>query len=393
MIRKEFLIALLTLLSVTGTTAAQADTSRTSVIGGTVVAHGSFPYMAFVTSEEAACSGTVVSSNLILTAAHCATEAGEVLDPSGFTVTTGNVDRTSPERVVSGVSRVLVYPGYIDEGEYEFWGDAALLQLSVPITAPPIKVATSAFWKGGTEALIAGWGKTTPAQVGPSAAISYATTVVQNTQFCQGEVGPTFHPVAELCSLDYPSYKSGTCNGDSGGPMLALNPSNELVQIAITSHGFEGCPLNQPRIDTRADFVSGWVNNRVAELAPPPPPVVKPVARPVAKAPAPPTLPTLTSNAAKGFTRQALREGMGGHFNLHRKAYRVACAEVEATKQNCAVSWIGGASNYWGHVTIYYDFEGAAVVWKDHFQIRKVNSYCYFYSGRRSTCKITQYRL
>ena len=126
--------------------------AQTSVIGGQVAEPGTFPWMAFVIyfrgNEEAGlCSGTVLAPNLILTAAHCAVdlETGVTNEASGYRVVTGNVDWAAPERQVSGVSQVVVFPHYKASATSPIvFGDAALLVLSTPTTAPTISLATPA---------------------------------------------------------------------------------------------------------------------------------------------------------------------------------------------------------------------------------------------------------
>jgi len=100
-----------------------------------------------------------VAANVVLTAGHCAedTETGRLHDPSGYTVVTGNVDWTAPSRQVFGVSRVVVYPGF---NRVYLTGDAALLILSAPTSAPAISLASypsdSPILEAGTEGVIAG---------------------------------------------------------------------------------------------------------------------------------------------------------------------------------------------------------------------------------------------
>jgi len=109
------------------------------------------------------CSATVVSVNVVLTAARCAIDgaSGGVLDPSGFRVVTGAADWTdTAHRQVLGVSRVIVDSAYDASATTS---DAALLVLSTPTSAPAIRLATSAdpcLEQAGTGAVIAGWGDT-----------------------------------------------------------------------------------------------------------------------------------------------------------------------------------------------------------------------------------------
>jgi secreted trypsin-like serine protease len=396
--RRGILAALACLLLVgAAAPAAGASSAHSSVIGGSVAGHGTFPYMAFVVREEGAevglCSGTVVSSNLILTAAHCVVDAehGQIRDPSTYAVVTGNVEWASPERVVSAVTQIVVNPNYAYAGEFQFWGDAALLQLATPISSPAIRLATSEIWQPGTSAEVAGWGRTSPDQVGPPAQLHYAPTVVQSTEYCKSKLGTHFHPVGELCAVNPPSYGAGTCHGDSGGPLLALQPgTSEIIEIGITSFGEEDCATTSPSVFTRADFVSTWASNRINELTPSAPKAT-PALTPKLTTVAAPPLRRLTSKTAKMLAREALTSGLRSRF-VHRGAYKIACAEVESTKQKCSVSWWSGPNDYWGTVTIYYLLEAGRQVWSDQYLIRKVNDYCYWRSGHRVACPIQKLR-
>jgi hypothetical protein len=158
-------LAALLLAAALGPAAASAAPATTSVVNGEAAEHGSFPYLAFVYYREGgmaqACTGTVVSSNVILTAAHCVVdeEHGVLRSPAGFKVVTGNVELGASERVVSNVSSLAVHPEYAWSGDYAHWADAALLQLSQPIAAPAVKLATSEAWVAGGPALMVGSGE------------------------------------------------------------------------------------------------------------------------------------------------------------------------------------------------------------------------------------------
>jgi secreted trypsin-like serine protease len=139
--------------------------AHATVIGGSPAEPGTFPSLAFVIDVKGAladqCTGTVVAANLVLTAAHCAEnmQTGD-LNRGDFEVVTGAVEWDAPARQLSGVSRVIIYPQFsrrLDDG------DAALLVLSTPTTAPAITLATAAnagWVHAGTAGTIAGWGKT-----------------------------------------------------------------------------------------------------------------------------------------------------------------------------------------------------------------------------------------
>ena len=116
------------------------------VIGGTTSAIADLPFAAAVfvnlsATTFATCSGSVIAPNLVLTAAHCVlNDAGQPLTPDYFQVRTGSPSYFSGG-VVSFVSAVRVYP-YLSLSTLA--GDAALLTLVTPTTAPPVRLATTA---------------------------------------------------------------------------------------------------------------------------------------------------------------------------------------------------------------------------------------------------------
>jgi secreted trypsin-like serine protease len=350
---------------------------------------GTSPFVAFILYTDSAgnpqfaCSGTVVSTNLVLTAGHCAQDETTGLpdNPSQYEVVTGSLDWTNTSvRQVSGVSRVIVNPGYDPTTKFD---DAALLELSTPTTAPAIPLAMDPgdyYLTGpGTLAVAAGFGATYTQPL--SAQLLEAQEVVQSAADCAQQasaLGANFDTRYELCAIDAPSDSEGTCPGDSGGPLVAQRADGNWVEIGLTSQGptdaSGNCSTVYPDIFTRVDAIYSWVHSWIVALAPPPPP-------------SPPQLPTMGVADARSYVRQTLGGVFGRQFTQGYQ-YTRHCTRRSNTRFGCNVTWSYGPNDYAGQVTVYYVFgSGNTVEWTDRYKLYWVNDYCYFHSGHPSSCK------
>ncbi|MGZ4221922.1 MAG: S1 family peptidase [Solirubrobacteraceae bacterium] len=373
-----------------------------SIIGGTDVAQGELGFLAFVAyfgqDSTTVCSGTVVAANVILTAAHCAVDegTGATLDPSGFRVVTGSVDWTDDSaRNVSGVSRVIVDPSY-DPTNHNF--DAALLVLSTPTAAPTIRLAGAAdlgLESAGTDSEIAGWGETYAGSNLPDI-LQWAETVVQSPAYCE-QFSPSYVPGFQLCTVDYPFDDAGTCNGDSGGPLLALDAAGKLVEIGITSYGPSDCNTYSGSYFTATASISGWAAGQInaANLSPPPslpPSGTASVTAPATTKPSVPSrpkLPRMTLLTARTFTKQTLSGALGTPFKRGR-SLQTSCHRASATRYSCGFTFGYRGNDYYGNVAVFYVYgaRGAKVFWTDKYMVHWVNDVCYFHSGHRRSCTV-----
>jgi secreted trypsin-like serine protease len=186
------------------------------MIGGSDVSEGSFPWLAFITGTSSdgqgfLCSGSVISTNLILTAGHCAFDIDTgTVDPAGsYRVITGTSDwSTALTSQISTVSQTFLAPGYTPStGRL----DAATFELSTPTTVPALALATPAetwFLVAGDDLAMAGWGLTDASD--PDSVpeeLQWAPTVVQRTTYCANTAAQArapFDSSSEFCAIDAP---------------------------------------------------------------------------------------------------------------------------------------------------------------------------------------------
>jgi secreted trypsin-like serine protease len=249
-----------------------------NILGGSTAVGTSLGMVARITyndgSQAFVCSGTVVASNVILTAGHCAeNETTGVVDiPADYQVLTGSQSLSSPGQV-SDVIHVIPYPAF-DPSTLS--GDASLLVLATPTSVSPVMLASDpadlSLYNGGTETAITGWGIADSFGDLPST-LQYGFSVVQNAGYCAQHAGQFgFDSLRQLCAVDAPTDENGTCNGDSGGPILTV-VDQTWVEIGLTSFGADDCNTAQPGFFTRTDTIDAWIQGELQQnaLAPPSP--------------------------------------------------------------------------------------------------------------------------
>jgi secreted trypsin-like serine protease len=281
------------------------------ILGGSTAVGTSLGMVARVTyydgSDNFLCSGTVVASNVVLTAGHCAVNetTGAVDTPGDYQVLTGSQSLSSPGKD-SGVTQVIPYPGF---DQSTLTGDAALLVLGTPTTASPVALASDptdlSLYNAGTATVITGWGIDDSNNDLPYA-LQYGFNVVQNAGYCAqnaADLGATFDPLQQLCAVDAPTDADGTCNGDSGGPILAT-VGQTWVEIGLTSSGASNCSTALPGFFTRTDTIDNWIGDEIEQNAPAAPDPSPPTTAPTAPTQPQVTRPTPRSGVYRGHTTQ-----------------------------------------------------------------------------------------
>lgn len=399
------------MLAVVGANPARADAGagvQPYVVGGDAADPGTFPWLAFIASgadggDVRACTGTVVSSNLVLTAAHCVVDAesGESNDPGDYRVVTGNVDWTGHPRKVSTVSQIHVFPLYRLSGALTGWGDAALLHLFSPIDVPPVQVADSELWEAGTAAIIAGWGRTEYDQEGLTSRLHWTYTFVQSDRYCLASA-PGFLLGGHICAIQADHFEGGACHGDSGGPLLTINPERqEPILIGVTKGVYGECRTDLPNVFTRSDLIAKWVT-RLVQLLEPPSPVQPPPPAPTpppaqSGPPQSPSTPEIGSNEplflghslavllVPGVLRRAFKPHSG-----NRWGYRIRCRQpawFSRNRQRCEVSWRKRGRIYKGVVVLSARRAGGRPKVRARVAIRWVHQRCGGGMRLRGTCR------
>nr|XP_033342116.1 chymotrypsin-2-like [Megalopta genalis] len=242
------------------------------IVGGHNATPGKFPYEACILKRSYfICGGSIISENLILTAAHCI--YGESVSDIEVVVGTYTLPLWKP--AIKYSPRKLIWHAHYNP-QKDFLNDIGLIWLTknIPFTEniQPIRLPSVNRDATGEKAVITGWGRLS---------VSLSTICLQRTlklnlyydiELLLQENGITPYILQEIeleiisqqyCLLEWnvtdsqictlTKISEGVCNGDSGGP-LVLNGE----QVGIVSYG-SPCARNIPDVYTKVYSYKQWI--------------------------------------------------------------------------------------------------------------------------------------
>ena len=226
--------------------------SSTGIIGGSQVSAtdpiARSTVVVYDMKQGALCTGTVLSSQLVLTAGHCVigSTAGSLV-----VVFTTNFDtaKSSDARPVTGAKVTANYINLIKKlnsdptlnfDSIKDQGDVAVIRFSggLPAGYQPMPVVSNVSdLANGQATILAGYGLADGVAKTGDGLLRQVQVVLKDVKFAKTEV-----------LFDQRGHK-GACHGDSGGPALALI-KGQLRVYGVTSRG-----LNDPKNDCSHDAV------------------------------------------------------------------------------------------------------------------------------------------
>ncbi|XP_013099191.1 serine protease snake [Stomoxys calcitrans] len=261
-------------------TADRCMTVAPLVVGGENAQAKEFPFAALLGSLETTgdnvnwfCGGTIISQNLVLTAAHCfysslgainRVRLGE-LDFNSLT------DDANPEDFL--VQQLIEHPSYRRNEPYNDIG-LVLLGRSISFNSykQPACLPSLDIIEENSDSLVAiGWGHTKFSGQASShlqkvelKPYSYENCAALAATAEGAEILPSGLWNSILCAGS--SEAKDTCQGDSGGPLLLQHPRFPCMKIVvgITSTGFSGCATPDiPSLYTRVRHYLDWINSYI----------------------------------------------------------------------------------------------------------------------------------
>jgi hypothetical protein len=230
------------------------------IIGGTPATVGQYPNVVAIEVGGGLCTGTLITPEWVLTAAHCVTASELGVSTQAQVTAMVQVHYNT----VSAFSGTAV--GAVDSMPDPMFNinnlgshDAGLIKLKTPITTitpVPINLDPKAAPVGITVTMV-GFGATATGN-GGGGNVGTEYVVQQTSIACSSDVGTD----ANLLCFNQVNGK-GKCNGDSGGPSFTMI-GTRLVEVGITSFGDQNCA--QFGADTRIDAEREFILAHVPEL-------------------------------------------------------------------------------------------------------------------------------
>lgn len=229
------------------------------IVGGVRADIDAYPHhVALDSTSGLRCSGSILGSRWVVTAAHCVAD-----DPPGLAVVAGISRLSADDGQRIEVARIVVHPGY-DAGSPPH-DDVALLRLVSALNLSGSDAAAiepvgrddvdAGLTDPGVIATVTGWGA-----IGASGPLPDGLRAVDLPLVDVDEASDSYGFAITADQLPAGGEQdSDACKGDSGGPLVVPDDEGAWRLAGIVSWGARCGEPGTPGIYTRVSYVHDWL--------------------------------------------------------------------------------------------------------------------------------------
>lgn len=265
------IISILFVLSILTVQSSQLPKAELSarIVNGHPTYHGQFPFQVLVlptfANGQNVCGGVLLSTDWIITAAHCAIGAIE------FELHLGaqRFADTANEEKGRLVDRTSTYHVHFRFNPVTFANDVAMIRLSRSVAFTE-RISAAQLPRNtdggdrfvGRRAIASGWGLKHTHDTTVASQLQWAPLTVVSNAWCARIYGNTIVVDTTLCAEG--EAMESVCNGDSGGPLVLASDNRTLIGVTSFGHPL-GCHIGIRQGFSRISEYVGWIDGIMGE--------------------------------------------------------------------------------------------------------------------------------
>ena len=247
--------------------------SSAKIVGGEEASPHIYPWLVVLTDRSTTnsfCAGSIISSNTILTAAHCLQGRNPYLVQ--ILAKVHDLRQFTGERY--DIDQWFLHPEYQYNNSMHL-NDIALIKIKNTFDSglrscclPTLQ--SSIYPRARTKAVVSGWGTLNAkpnSRTSPVLQHVVLPIVDERSIKCRGSIIDTNR---QLCA-GYNSLMIDTCSGDSGSPLLIVEYDEQnrghFVAAGIVSYGNQQCDASiSSGVYTRVGFYLPWIHSTLSNV-------------------------------------------------------------------------------------------------------------------------------
>lgn len=234
-------------------------------MNGYVAVEGQFPYQVAVLAATDGdryyvCSGSIISPEWVLSAAHCTYPHEEFILRFGSTNLWSGGELQCAKEVIN-------HPDY---NPVNLNNDISLLKVQTPLdlingALRAIRLPKSQH-QGirfvGNRSRVAGWGIDNSGEI--SEQLNFVDLEIIDNGACRRIYGSDRVVEHVLCGYGYINRNQATCGGDSGSALVVFD-EGEWIQVGVASFGALQCQRRFPSGFMRVTEFVDWINGQIGD--------------------------------------------------------------------------------------------------------------------------------